>query len=435
MRHKLRYLALAALFPLFIGNTAGAANMCSRGTEFFASAYHSSIVANDTDLWAFGQTINADGSNNNYTPVALTPGNNYTYNGDILMATDATHDTQAFLLTTEGLYTWGSAADNTQTTDYDGTVIYDTDVSFHEIDMPAGVSPSDVEYMTASDDVLALLAGGKVYTKGVGDEILGHGGSAADANGWYTVKKADGSELTGVRLLRVHQQGAFAVTDDNEYYTWGPRTFLGDGSGKTSRDAATQMTAPFAGTPSMIAVTGYLNSSETNYGTSYYVLNPDDTKIYVLGGNRYGQLGINSTVDQTNWTKVRNTDDTGDLTGVITINAQDNSNHYPTAGAIVNGFVSGNNTYDHVLLLWGSDNYSMIGGGNDGDELLPIVPAGFTPGQSYAARFELGGHTSMYYDPNYTDSNNHTGKMCYVGHKTAGSMGDGTGSGEESSFN
>jgi CshA-type fibril repeat protein len=185
----------------------------------------------------------------------------------------------------------------------------------------------------------------------------------------------------------------------------------------------------------MIAVTGYMNESETGYGASYYVLNPADTKIYALGGNRYGQLGVNNTNNQASWRTVQNTDDSGDLTGVIAINAQDNSNHYPTAGAIVNGFNDNGNTYDHVLLLWGSDSHSMIGGGDNGNKLLPFVPGGFTPGTSYAAKFELGGHTSMYYDPYYTDSDGHTGKMCYVGHKTSGSMGDGDEHGTEETFN
>ena len=183
------------------------------------------------------------------------------------------------------------------------------------------------------------------------------------------------------------------------------------------------MTPPFGVSPSRIAVTGMDNA----HPLSYYVLNPIDTKVYVLGGNGYGQLGIGTTAHTTTWSVLQRPANDGDLTGIIDINADDQTDHYPTAGVIVNGYDDGSAgaPYDDVFMLWGRDSSSALGSG--GDKSLPTVPDGFTLGTSRATRIEMGGHTTMYYDPDFNDTvHGVVGKMCYLGHKINGSMGDGT---------
>jgi len=415
----LKSLLLFSLMIIFSTTNMKAANLCTTGTEIFISAYHSSIVATKDNFFAFGEAIAADGVNHNASPVDLTPANGYTYTGDILFATDATHDTQAFILSTDGLYVWGASGGNGGTQE----LAISTAVNFHEIDMPVGIVSADVAYLTATNGGVFLLANGKVYSQGVLADLMGDNGAAADANGWHTVQKSTGGNLTNIVFFKANYDGAFAVTSSDEYYTWGSSVFLGNGSATQTLLSATQMTAPFAGSASMVAVTGY----DVVRGISYYVLNPVDTKVYVLGGNSDGQLGIGTNNNtSTTWTVVQK--EAGvDLTGVIDINADDNSDHYPTAGVIINGYDDGSAgaPYDNVFLVWGKNSNNALGSGS-ADIVYPYVPTGYILGSSKAYKIEMGGHTSMYYDPDYTDTNGHTGKMCYIGHKINGSMGDGT---------
>ena len=418
----LKWLRAFALFGFLVVSpvSVSAINICNSGTEIFISGYHSSIIATKDAFYSFGESIAANGSDDNLDPVELNSTNGYNYTGDLLFATDGTHDTQAFILTSTNLYVWGASGTNGGTQE----LSISTGIAFHSIPLPVGVTPSDVTYLTNTNGAVFLVAnGGRVYSQGVLSDLLGNNSTAADANGWYTVQKSTGGDLTGVEYFRAHYNGAFAVTASDEYYTWGTVVTLGDGSAAQAlTSGAVLMQAPFTGSPSQIAVTGYDN----NPGLSYYVLNPADTKVYVLGGNQNGQLGIGSTTDMTSWSVVQHPNGGSDLTGIIDINADDQTDHYPTAGVIVNNYDDGSGSaYNDVFLLWGANSNSALSSAAASTQTLPIVPAGFTLGTSRATRIEMGGHTSMYYDPDYTDTLNRTGKMCYVGHKIKGSMGDG----------
>ena len=114
MRYIYNWLRTFTLFSflVFIPTSAKAINICNTGTDIFIGSYHSSIVATKDAFYAFGEAINADGVNHNLTPVELTPANGYNYTGDLLFATDGTHDTQAFILTSTNLYVWGASGSN-----------------------------------------------------------------------------------------------------------------------------------------------------------------------------------------------------------------------------------------------------------------------------------------------------------------------------------
>jgi len=396
------------------GFQLASSDLCTSGIEIFASAYHSTVVSTATEVFAFGQDIDSDGATDVLSPKALTPAEGYNYTGDVLQVTDATHDTQAFLLSTDGLYVWGASGGNA-----DPETAISTNEAFHQIDMPVGLSPSDVTYLTATNGGVFLVANGRVYAQGVNSTLMG--GGSADANGWYTVEKSAGVPLEDVEYFKAHYSGAFAVTTDAKYYTWGQAVYLGDGSAQQSLAFATQMTVPYSGAIVKLALTGYYDE-----GVSYYVLNPADTKIYALGNNDNGQLGVGSTTEGLSWAIVQKSSGV-DLVGVKEINADDNSDHYPTAGAIVDDYDGD----DNVFVVWGRNSSDGLSEDAASNQTYPMVPKGFTPGTSYARRIEMGGHTTMFYDPNYTDDNNHTGKMCYVGHRINGSMGDGSSADEQ----
>jgi len=300
MKYIQEWLKSLVLFSILVIIPTGAVkaiNVCNTGTEIFIGSYHSSIVATKTGFFSFGESIAADGAAHNLTPVAITPANSYNYTGDLLFATDGTHDTQAFVLTTTNLYVWGASGGNGGTQE----LSISTGVAFHSIDMPVGVTPADVTYLTNTNGAVFLVAnGGRVYSQGVLSDLLANNGTAADANGWYTVQKSTGGDLIDVTHFKAHYDGAFAVTSANEYYTWGTQASIGDGSAAQSLIAGARlMTAPFAGAPKMLTVTGMDNANPL----SYFVLNPVDTKVYVLGGNQNGQLGIGSTSDTTSWSR------------------------------------------------------------------------------------------------------------------------------------
>ncbi len=278
IRSWLRAFALFS-FLVFSPISVSAINICNSGTEIFISGYHSSIIATKDAFYSFGESIAANGSDDNLDPVELNSTNGYNYTGDLLFASDGTHDTQAFLLSSDALYVWGASGSNGGTQE----LSISTGVAFHSIDMPVGITPADVTYLTSTNGGVFLVAnGGRVYAQGVLSDLMGNNGTAADANGWYTVQKSTGGDLTGVEYFRAHYNGAFAVTSNDEYYTWGTVVTLGDGSASQARTSgAVLMQAPFVGSPSKIAATGY----DSNPGLSYYVLNPVDTKVYVLGGN------------------------------------------------------------------------------------------------------------------------------------------------------
>ncbi|MDQ7083594.1 MAG: carboxypeptidase regulatory-like domain-containing protein [Sulfurovum sp.] len=410
-------------------------SFCTDGVEIFASAYHSTVVSTEVHVFGFGRDMNATNLDNDATddilePIAIIPANGYNYTGDMLLVTNSTHDTQAFLLSTTGLYVWGDSGANS---DPETAII--TGKSFHEIDLPLGIVSADVSFLTATNGGVFLIANGNVYAKGIKPELMG--GGSGDLYGWFAVEVSAGVKLANIEYLKVHYSGAFAVTSDMKYYTWGIASYLGDGSAKQSLAFATEMTAPFVGALSKIALTGDLGN-----GVSYFVLNPADTKIYSLGLNTNGQLGVGTTTEALTWDTVKLSAGV-DLIDVKDLAGQDHSDHHTSAGAIVDNYDS-NASHDDVFLLWGENSSLMLSDAValDANQSFPIVPSGFrlegnlTHPASYARRIALGGHTSMFYDPFYEDSRGQVGKMCYVGHRIQGSMGDGNAAAEsEPQFN
>jgi gliding motility-associated-like protein len=69
------------------------------------------------------------------------------------------------------------------------------------------------------------------------------------------------------------------------------------------------------------------------------------------------------------------------------------------------------------LYTWGENEGLALGRDADNTSYNPGLPNGFTSGTDVALSAELGGHTLVYLKQG-------SSQFCYVGHKTAGSMGD-----------
>jgi gliding motility-associated-like protein len=392
------------------------------------SGFHTTIASRPDGtflIWGAGSTANGNGAAaaRHLTPVVIepnpgVPAEHYNYTGQPLFATLATQSsttTQAFVLSTDGLYSWG--ANNVAV----GTGL-DNLAGFAQISMPVGIVPTDVKNMIASWGALVLLThAGEVYVSGRNDAIHGNGGvlPGASENYWARVTRdiTGNPALTGVVDIRVTPIGAFAITSTGQWYTWGSRCYRGDGSAIATYDRAVAMTTPFSGLPVMIAMTADFGNNTWTDATnraSYFAIDPTTNKLYALGGNGNGQLGQGNTTNSTGWLPVRNSTNTADLTDVIFVSANDNDGSPATANASVSVILS-----NGELWSWGSNNNEMIGvPGGTGSHPLPKVPNGFTPGTDHATYVEIGGHTTAIMKLCAE-------RYCYMGHKIDGSMGDG----------
>ncbi len=395
------------------------------------SGFHTTIASRPDGtflIWGAGSTANGNGAAaaRHLTPVviepnAAIPAQHYNYSGSPLFATLATQSsstTQAFVLSTNGLYSWG--ANNVAV----GTGL-DNLAGFAQISMPVGIVPTDIKNMIASWGALVLLThSGEVYVSGRNEAIHGNGGvlPGAGDNYWARVTRdiTGNPPLTGVVDIRVTPVGAFAVTSTGQWYTWGVRCYRGDGSAVATYNRAVAMTTPFSGLPVMIAMTADFGNNtwtDASNRASYYAINPADNKLYAMGSNGNGQLGQGNTTNSNGWVPVRNSTNTADLNNVIFVSANDNDGSPATANASVSVILS-----NGELWSWGSNNNEMIGvPGGTGNHTLPKVPNGFTPGTDHATYVEIGGHTTAIMKLCAE-------RYCYMGHKIDGSMGDGVSS-------
>lgn len=381
-------------------------DFCDNEGDKFISGFHTTIVKTKYGFEIFGERALADGGDNShaYAPIRILPENGYKFQGSPMLATmgaNGNSSTQFFLLTSKALYVWGSRA----------TVVpqnVTSSTSFSQMALPEGVTPKDINYMTASFRVLVLKTKeGKVYTMGIDNKLYGDGSVTVDSK-WHTVKLSKDVELTNVKSVRVHAMGGFALLNDNSFVSWGNKKWNGIEEVKTDLFAS-RVVSPLEkdDTPKMISITGKYSDATV----SYFVLS-DKGKVHSLGSNNNGQLGIGSTKNQVSWQVVKG-EDKKDLEDVIFITGADNASHEAAAGAI--------NKYGK-LFLWGKNGRSMLGQTGDGNIEVATVPQGFldkTTGKliTKAIYVEVGGHTSMYMGDNL--------KFCYIGHRTAGSMGDG----------
>lgn len=389
-------------------------DFCDNEGDKFISGFHSTIVKTKYGFEIFGENAQADGTSKALDPLKIIPTNGFKFKGSPLLATlgsGGSNSTQNFLLTTQGLYKWGSSK---------GVIDKKDGTGFISVELPRGIQSSDIKYMTASHGVLVLLTNnGMLHTLGNNNLLYGDGSKVSDVL-WHKVLDEKGSDVKNVKSVSVHAIGGFALLENNTFISWGAKKYDGNGNVETSgnskfKSSASVVSSPLSGSekPIEIAVTGggRDTSGKASSIISYFVLG-DSGKVYALGGNRDGQLGNGTIDDQHKWDTVK-VNSKEELTDVIKISGSDNTTYEGAIGAI--------NKYGK-LFLWGKNGSYMLGQPtSDAAIMYASVPEGFLGAKGKlvlkAVYLEVGGHTSMYMNEDM--------KFCYVGHKINGSMGDG----------
>lgn len=408
----------------------------SQKYDKIVSGYHASVAQmTDGSFVAWGGGLAADGTSGQLSPTAIT-NSNYSAlpAGDtVLKATiggkgGAGNQDQAIVLTNSGLYAWGVTGNLISTTLKSTTAFgkITSPTGATTSGLPTGVTPQDVQMLVGTYQTLIILtkpsAGGNVY-------ILTQLTTTAEANGasnasstgtaWKQVKINATTNLSNVVAVRGQATddtlNAFmAMTSNGQIYTWGNSTYLGNGTASAARNYATLMTLPSefnsSNIPKMIGVTGGTSPAKN----TYFVLS-NSGNLYSIGDNSGRQCGDFTTTERTSWVNVK-INSTTNFTNVENFTPQEHCAVYPGVAAI---------TTDGKIYTWGNNASSMLGRtadgtptGSIGTTYDPGVPISYQAGYK-AVSAELGGHTLVYLREG-------TSQFCYVGHRTTGSMGDGT---------
>jgi large repetitive protein len=396
------------------------------------SGYHQSIaLKSDGGFAVWGQAMAANGTSDVLTPIDLNVANYPNLVGTPLKATiggagGGTAE-QAILLTSDGLYAWGSEGDvlaNALTASGAFAKVtvsaFDALTTNASTGLPTGVAPGDVVSMSASNQTLVILTrSGNVWVLSqMSTNLYGNAAGSLAVNKWQKVKTNVSTDLANITAVRVQVSSAtynafIALSSTGTVYTWGSSVYLGDRNGPVAKNYATAMTIPVEFTssnlPKIIGVTGGTkNVGATN--NSFYLLSAAGT-LYVLGENGQRQLGTFDQVDALTWTQAERVNGTP-FTNISFISVQEHDDSAPGVSAI---------TSSGDLYTWGENEGLMLGRTTDGTFYDPAFPFGFTSGTDKALSSELGGHTLVYLKEGTT-------QFCYVGHKTNGSMGDGVSS-------
>ena len=397
--------------------------------DAIVSAYHQSFAKKSDGSWsAWGQLMASNGTGAVLSPQDVNVTNYPGMTGTPLLASTASGGSgateQSVLLTTTGLFVWGAENVIVNTSLTSSAAFQALTIGGNTSGLPSGVLPTDVHQLFATSGALSILTNsGALYMLAINGSahsaMLGDATATVDQT-WHRVKTNSSTFLSNVIAVRGHNasstKGAMMALCYNgvsySAYTWGPSTYLGGGGATASYNYATAMTLP-SGTPKMIGVTGGNSAARNN---SYFVLMTNGS-LYSLGANDVKQLGDFSTTERLSWVNVKQTA-SANFTNVKFISAQEHDAKYPSAAIITNA---------GDLYVWGENNGNMLGAA-DGT-YNPFLPGGFTSGTDVAKFVEVGGHTTVYVKEN-------SAKFCYVGHRTNGSMGDGTStSTNETTFN
>lgn len=381
------------------------------------SLFHSTLVRQaDGRILVWGDKISATGTNV-LAPQEINPANYSGLSGEILKfaaGSEINTNSSHFVLTTNGLYFWG--------TDHwgigSGTSFQKLTINGELNGLPAGIMPADVKMLFGTTRMLGLVTcNGDAYTLVAATNTntasaYGDGMAYVAANNrvWHRVKKDASTNLDNVVALRGNGRMNFmALTSTGEVYTWGQSNYLGNNNTYAVRNYATQMTLPSGITPKMIGMT----ASDVTNTSSHYLL-ATNGNLYALGYNNERQLGNFTTTASNTWVQVKKSNAANDyLNNVAWISPNEHDLGYTNTGAV--SVI----TTDAKLYAWGGNNRQMIGGGTGNNNINPTTNLGGLTNADEIIAVETGGHTSIV----VKKCSNYFG---YVGHKTGGSMGDGT---------
>ena len=381
------------------------------------SLFHSTLVRQaDGRMLVWGDKISRTGTNV-LAPQEVNATNYPGLSGEILKfaaGSEINTNSHHFILTTDGLYFWGTDHWGVGT----GTSFQKLTIDGQANGLPAGVSPADVKMLFGTNRMLGLVTcSGAAYTlvaatntntaSAYGDGMVY---AATNNRVWHRVMTDATSSLDNVVALRGNGRMNFmALTSTGAVYTWGQSTYLGDNNTYAVRNYATQMTLPAGITPKMIGMT----AGDAINTSTHYVLATNGS-LYALGFNGQRQLGNFTTTNSNEWVQVKRSSDASDyLDNVVWISPNEHDMGYTNTGAI------SILTTDAKLYAWGGNNRQMLGGGTSNASINPTTNLGGLTNTDSIIAVETGGHTSIV----VKKCSNYFG---YVGHKTGGSMGDGT---------
>lgn len=394
------------------------------------SVFHASIAKEkDGTFKVWGQSSASTGTGDLLSPTILASGAgnaNFNYAGTPLKAAAGSNvitnsiSHQFAVLTTDGLYVWGGVNTLISSTIKSTADFGKVSVNGKTDGLPAGVSPTDVKMMFGSYLTLAIVTcNGDAWVLSANGVKNGDGTAQDAANNviWHRVKtSATGNpNLTNVVALRGTPNALFALTSTGKLYTWGTLTYDNNGVA-ANRVYATEVSVPAGAIPKMIGMT------QNGTAQTYYLL-AKDGKIYCMGDNSNKQIGDGTTTTRTVWVQpTKITDQNGQGIGVLEnitwISPNEHSNY--ASSAAINVLTTNNKQW-----AWGNNSGNMLGAATSGANYDPI----YMPGQSTATNglnltdeviaVETGGHTTI----NVKKCSQNYG---YVGHRTNGSMGDGT---------
>lgn len=415
----------------------------------FVSTFHSTIVRDsEGKLQIWGQNTGITGT----TLVNLTAKteiNATNFSGltgttmKAAMGSTSITGNQIILLTTTGLFVWGSAGtvlSNNAILSNQSTVkkiAANSANNINQYGLPGSVTPTDVKMMFATYQTFAIVTcSGEAWVLSQNVSMRGAGTGATSATTWYQVKtNATGNpNLTGVVAVRGNSTTLVALTNTNEIYTWGAQTLLGNenNSNVTIRNNATAMTLPEAGNVKMIGITN--RTGGTNTTASYYVLFTNG-HLWAMGNNSVRQLGdwttdASPSATTRRWVQPKYPNTAGTAAGEpmndikwISPNEHDNQNAainvINNAGRLWNfGTNAGTMLGRLPQVTSTTSNTEPLNPGQPLASTSPTTPYNnFDPLNSVVLGVETGGHTSLI--ANRCEQN-----FGYVGHATNGSAGN-----------
>ena len=428
--NSLKIVLIAFVFFSNIGINSVYAQACpvltgpvySKPDDIVITTYHSSIALGGGKFLTWGDDMAHDGTDQS-SIIEITPANGYTYTGTPLMfALSGNSGAQAFLLTSDGLWTWGG---------YRGSGLYEVvekpivvdpggawvDGEFTSMTLPAGVTPADVLDIKANSDVFFLVTtSGNVWvTGGAAEDVTGNANTAI--NVWHQVESSIGVPLTGVVELTGSREVVYVIKADNSLWAWGDGIALGGGASVQDATYATQMN--LSNLPAGVKLTQLGTYMDDASNTSGLLALGSDGKVYGIGYSGNGRLINTGTGFVSDWTPVKDNGGVNDIENAVFVSTSENSEEYATAAVITTAGAFNN------LYTWGEADRSNIGQ-LDGIIENPSVPSGFTPGTDQPVWVSVGGHATSYL--NYANG----GTICFVGHITGGS--DAGAGGVETSF-
>ncbi|RYD95868.1 MAG: T9SS type A sorting domain-containing protein [Sphingobacteriales bacterium] len=381
------------------------------------SLFHSTLVRQaDGRMLVWGDKTSRTGTNV-LAPQEVNTTNYPGLSGEILKfagGSEINLNSHHFVLTTNGLYFWGTDHWGIGT----GTSFQKLTIDGQTNGLPAGVSPGDVKMLFGTNRMLGLVTcSGAAYTLVAATNTntasaYGNGLAYSTANNsvWHRVMTDATNTLDNVVALRGNGRMNFvALTSAGTLYTWGQSTYLGNNNTYAVRNYATGMTLPSGIVPKMIGMT----AGDAINTSTYYVLTTNGS-VYALGYNGERQLGDFTTTTSNEWVQVKKSSAANDyLENVVWISPNEHDQGYTNTGSV------SVLTADAKLYAWGGNNRTMLGGSTSNASINPTTNLGGLTNTDSIIAVETGGHTSII----VKKCSNFFG---YVGHKTGGSMGDGT---------